>query len=55
MKEIVHGIGGAVAVVAWLSGAVLAPGWLKVAAFFFPPYPWYLLTERVMQAMGWVQ
>ena len=54
MKELVQGVGGLLAVLAWIGGAVLAPGWWKVAAFCFPPYPWYLLVERAMQAAGLV-
>ena len=54
MKSIVDGIGVLLAVVAWVAGTVLAPGWWKLAAFVFPPYPWYLVAERVMQAAGWI-
>ena len=52
MRHAVEGIGWLLAIVAWLAGMVLAPGWWKLAAFAFPPYPWYLLTERAMQALG---
>lgn len=52
MKHAVEGIGWLLAIVAWMAGTVLAPGWWKLAAFAFPPYPWYLLTERAMQAFG---
>ena len=54
MKEIVKGVGIVLFVLAWICGAVLAPGWWKLAAFSFPPYPWYLLVERAMQAAGLV-
>lgn len=52
MKHIVDGIGVLLAVVAWIAGTVLAPGWWKLASFVFPPYPWYLVAERAMQAWG---
>jgi hypothetical protein len=52
MKHIVEGMGVFLAVVAWIAGAVLAPGWWKLAAFMFPLYPWYLVVERAMQALG---
>lgn len=52
MRHAINSIGYGIAVVAWLAGAVLAPGWWKLAAFVFPPYPWYLVAERVMQAWG---
>ena len=52
MKDTVGGFGVVLAVVAWLAGMVLAPGWWKIAAFIFPPYPWYLITERLMQIMN---
>ena len=55
MKHIVDGIGVLLAAVAWIAGTVLAPGWWKLAAFVFPPYPWYLVAERAMQALGWLQ
>jgi len=42
------------AVLAWIAGTVLAPGWWKLAAFLFPPYPWYLVMERAMQALSLV-
>ena len=52
MKYAVEGIGWLLAIVAWVAGAVLAPGWWKLAEFVFPPYPWYLLAERAMMAFG---
>ena len=52
MKYAVEGLGALLAVLAWLGGMVLAPGWLKLAAFVFPPYPWYLVVERAMQVIG---
>lgn len=52
MKSLIEGIGALLAVVAWIAGTVLAQGWMKLAAFLFPPYPWYLVVERAMQAMG---
>lgn len=54
MKDIMEGVVATLAIVAWIAGTVLAPtGWWKVAAFCFPPYPWYLLAEKAMQAIGW--
>ena len=52
MKHLIEGIGALLAVLAWIAGTVLAPGWWKVVAFLFPPYPWYLVVERAMQAGG---
>lgn len=44
-----------VMIIPWLGGMVLAsPGWLKVFAIFFPPYSWYLFTQRLMQMFGMV-
>ena len=52
MNHFVEVVGALLAVLAWIAGAVLAPGWWKLAAFVFPPYPWYLVVERAMQALG---
>lgn len=52
VKHVVQGVGNLLAVVAWLVGIVLAPGWWKLAAGVFAPYAWYLLAERAMQAWG---
>lgn len=52
MKPLMEGLGTLIAVLAWIGGTVLAPGWWKAAAFVFPPYPWYLVVERSMQAIG---
>jgi len=41
------------AIIPWIAGTVLAPGWWKIAAFIFPPYPWYLVAEKIMQSQGW--
>lgn len=54
MKYVVEGIGALLVMLAWLAGMVLAPGWWKLAAFVFPPYPLYLVVERAMQALGLV-
>lgn len=54
MKVAIEGVGTLLAVVAWVTGTVLAPGWWKLAAFVFPPYAWYLFAERAMQMAGWV-
>lgn len=45
-------VGYFLAVVAWLMGIVLAYGWLKLVAYIFPPYAWYLLIERLMKLIG---
>lgn len=38
-----------ITVVTWIMGAVIAKGfWWKVLAYVFPPYAWYLLTEKAM-------
>jgi hypothetical protein len=54
VRHVVEGIAVLLAALAWLAGTVLAPGWWKLAAFVFPPYPWYLVVERAMQALGLV-
>jgi hypothetical protein len=36
----------------WMTGIVMAQGWMKVLALLFPPYPIYLVVERVLQAYG---
>lgn len=38
--------------VLWIVGVVLASGWLKALAIFFPPYALYLCVERAMTMMG---
>jgi hypothetical protein len=38
----------------WLMGMVLAKGGWFWLALFIPPYAWYLVTERLMQAWGLV-
>lgn len=54
IKYLVEGALGVLAVIAWLAGAVLAHGfWSTAFALFVPPWAWYLLVERVMQAQGW--
>jgi len=41
------------AVITWMSGIVLAKGfWSTFFAIWLPPYGWYLVVERVMQAFG---
>ena len=41
---------------AWICGIVIAQGFASsLAAVIFPPWAWYLVAERVMQAAGWVQ
>ena len=52
MKHFIEGTGALLAVLAWIAGTVLAPGWNKLVAAVFPPYPWYLLVGRAMQALG---
>lgn len=38
--------------ITWIMGVVLAPGWWKLLASFFPPYSWYLLAELIMKHVG---
>lgn len=41
--------------VVWIVGIVLAKGfWSTVAAFFIPPWGWYLIAERGLQLAGWI-
>lgn len=47
-----------IVVVTWIMGAVLAKGWLKLLAYVFPPYAWYLIVERAMTILlgpAWLQ
>lgn len=37
-------------IAAWISGVVLAQGWLKLVAALFWPYGWYLIAERIMRS-----
>lgn len=48
MKNIGYFLG----IVGWLMGMVLAHGGLKLVAFIFPPYAWYLLVEKLMKLIG---
>lgn len=44
---------GAVAIIAWIAGVVLAKGfWLTTVAVCFPFYAWYLLIEYAMKTFG---
>lgn len=52
MAKIIEQMGYVAMVVAWICGTVLAPGWLKVCAFLFPPYAWYLVAELAMRLAG---
>lgn len=47
-----HTIVGLVTSICWIAGAVIAQGWYKVLAAFFPPYAWYKLVELYMQRAG---
>jgi hypothetical protein len=39
----------------WVAGWVLAHGfWSTLFAVFLPPWGWYLVAERLMQARGWI-
>lgn len=33
----------------YMAGIVVAQGYWKFAAIFFPPYAWYLFVEKVMK------
>lgn len=52
MKEPTETIGSILFFVLWMAGVVLAAGWWKALAVFFPPYALYLCAERAMQFMG---
>lgn len=52
MKELTETLGGILLFVFWIAGVVLATGWWKALAVFFPPYALYLCAERAMQFMG---
>ena len=41
-----------VLLIAWIAGFVLAKGFWSTVACFFPPWAFYLVIERAMQAMG---
>lgn len=40
--------------VLWVAGVVLASGWWKALAVFFPPYALYLCVERMMTIAGFL-
>lgn len=48
-------VSGWVAVLAWLAGAVFAPGagW-TIASAFLPPVGWYFSAERLLRGLGWL-
>lgn len=52
MEKLINLVTWATGVITWLAGIVLAKGWLKLLAFLLPPYGWYLIVERTMQAFG---
>lgn len=55
MKHIVELIAASTATVAWIVGLVLAKGfWSTFFAIFAPPWAWYLVAERCLQAAGWI-
>lgn len=55
MKHITDLIAAGAAVSAWIVGLVLAKGfWSTALAIFLPPWAWYLVAERLMQAAGWI-
>lgn len=55
MKHIVEHITALLLLASWLAGLVLAKGfWPTFFAIFAPPWAWYLVAERLMQAAGWI-
>jgi hypothetical protein len=36
----------------WYCGIVIAQGWWKILATVFPPYAWYIFTEKMMKFYG---
>lgn len=54
MKHLVDLIGVGLFGVSWVAGMVLAEGfWLTILAIILPPYAWYLVVERALEAIGW--
>ena len=50
---IIRSLGYLLAIVTWVFGIALAPGfWLGLLAFALPPYAWVLLARAVLQYMG---
>lgn len=45
---------GFIFVVAWIAGLVLAKGFWMTAFALFPPVSFYLVVQRIMQAMSLV-
>jgi len=44
---------GAMWMIFWIGGIVLAKGWVTVtAAILFPPFAWYLFIEKIMLLLG---
>lgn len=57
MKTLIEHVSGWLAVIAWLAGLVLVKGfWATLAAFFLPPYAWYLFVEKLIThvAPNWI-
>lgn len=52
MKDLIETMASLALSVFWMAGVVLAAGWWKALAVFFPPYALYLCAERAMQFMG---
>lgn len=52
MKESIETMASLALFVLWVAGVVLAAGWWKALAVFFPPYALYLCAERAMLGMG---
>lgn len=53
MKAITEDILMVGAIIAWLSGVVLASGcWSTFFAVVFPPYAWYLVVETAYKIWG---
>jgi len=52
MRDLVQGIGVLMFLIIWTAGVVVAFGWWKLLAVFFPPYGWYLLMDIALSKAG---
>ena len=52
MNDVMRGLGIFVFLIVWTAGIVVAFGWWKLLAIFFPPYGWYLLMDIILSKAG---
>lgn len=55
VRTIIKSVLGVIAVVFWLAGLVVAKGFWTTAFCYFPPFAWYLVVEKAIQNLEWLQ